>query len=70
MPKPVRGVVKGNVVVPEEPYVLPEGAEVVISLPPGLCLLRHAGVWHDLEDLDKLVADIYETRAVNEEPAS
>ena len=70
MPKPVRGVVKGNVVVPEEPFVLPEGAEVVISLPPGLCLLKHAGVWRDLENLDNLVAQIYGNRTAREQPVS
>lgn len=70
MPKPMKGVVKGNVIVPEEPFVLPEGAEVVINLPPNLCLLKHAGIWRDLEDLDRLVAEIYESRTVKEEPVS
>ena len=70
MPKAVKGVVKGNVVVPEEPFALPEGAEVMINLPPNLCLLKHAGVWRDLEDLDTLVAEIYANRTVKEEPVS
>ena len=70
MPKALKGVVKGNVIVPEEPFALPEGAEVMISLPSNLSLLKHAGVWCDLEDLDRLVAEIYENRTVNEEPAS
>ena len=70
MPKPVRGVVKGNVIIPVEPSVLPEGAEVMINLPPNLCLLKHAGVWRDLEDLDNVVAEIYGNRTAKEEPVS
>ncbi len=42
--KTIKGVVEGNVVVPEEPAILPEGAEVTINLPTNLRLLRHAGV--------------------------
>lgn len=70
MPKVVKGVVKGNVIIPEEPSAFPEGAEVMINLPPNLCLLKHAGVWRDLKDLDKLVAEIYKNRTVKEELAS
>jgi len=70
MPRLVKGVVKGNVIVPEEPSAFLEGAEVMINLPPNLCLLKHAGVWRNLQDLDKLVAEIYENRTVKEEPAS
>ena len=70
MPRLVKGVVKGNVIVPEEPSAFLEGAEVMIKLPPNLCLLKHAGVWRNLEALDKLVAEIYVNRTVKEEPAS
>jgi len=68
MPKVVKGVVKGDVIVPEEPSAFPEGAEVMINLPPGLCLLKHAGVWRNLKDLDKLIVEIYKNRTVKEEP--
>jgi len=68
MPKVVKGVVKGDVIVPEEPSALPEGAEVMINLPPNLCLLKHAGTWRNLEGLDKLVAEIYERRTAKGEP--
>jgi hypothetical protein len=64
MPK----VVKGRVIIPEESSAFPEGVEVMINLPPNLCLLKHAGVWGNLKDLDKLVAEIYEKRTVREEP--
>ena len=70
MPKVVKGVVKGNVIIPEEPSAFPEGAEVIINLPPNLSLLKHAGVWCNLKDLDKLVAEIYEKRTAKREPAA
>jgi hypothetical protein len=60
MLKTIKGVVEGKVVVPEEP--VPEGAVVTINLPPNLRLLRHAGVWRNLEGLDELVVEIYRTR--------
>ena len=68
MPKVVKGVVKGDVIVPEEPSAFPEGAEVMINLPPNLCLLKHAGAWRNLKDLDKLIVEIYKNRTVKEEP--
>jgi len=68
MSKVVKGVVKGSVIIPEEPSAFPEGAEVMINLPPNLCLLKHAGIWRNLKDLDKLVVEIYESRTVKGEP--
>jgi hypothetical protein len=70
MSRAIKGVVRGNVIVPDEPFALPEGAEVMIDFPSNLSLLKHAGVWRDLDDLDKLVAEIYESRTVKGEPAS
>lgn len=67
MLKTIKGVVEGNVVVPEEPATLPEGAVVTINLPTNLRLLRHAGVWRNLEGLDELVEEIYRTRAIKKE---
>lgn len=69
MSKVVKGIVKGSVIIPEEPSAFPEGAEVMINLPPNLCLLKHAGIWRNLKDLDKLVAEIYKNRTVKGEPA-
>jgi len=65
MLKAIKGVVEGNVVVPEEP--VPEGAVVTINLPTNLRLLRHAGVWRNLEGLDELIGEIYRTRAIKRE---
>ena len=67
MLKTIRGVVEGDVVVPEEP--VPEGTLGVetINLPTKLRLLRHAGVWRNLEGLDELVGEIYRTRAIKRE---
>jgi hypothetical protein len=70
MPKAVKGVVKGDVIVPDEPSAFPEGTEVTINLPSNLRLLKHAGVWRNLKDLDKLVAEIYDNRTVKQEPGS
>ena len=67
MLKTIKGVVEGNVVVPERPAILPEGAEVTINLPPNLRLLRHAGVWRNIKGLDELVEEIYRTRAIKRE---
>ena len=67
MPKTIKGIVKGDVIVPEDFTILPEGAEVAISLPPNLCLLRHAGVWCGLEGLDELVEEIYKARTIKRE---
>jgi hypothetical protein len=67
MLKTIKGVVEGKVVVPEEPAVLPEGIVVTINLPTNLRLLRHAGVWRNLEGLDDIVGEIYRTRAVKRE---
>ena len=65
MLKAIKGVVEGNVVVPEES--VPEGAVVTINLPTNLRLLRHAGVWRNLEGLDELIGEIYRTRAIKRE---
>ncbi len=65
MSKAIKGAVEGNVVVPEESAILPEGAEVTINLPSNLRLLRHAGVWRNIEGLDELVEEIYRTRAIS-----
>ena len=65
MLKAIKGVVEGNVVVPEES--VPEGAVVTINLPTNLRLLRHAGVWRNLEGLDELIGEIYRTRAIKKE---
>jgi len=65
MLKTIRGVVEGDVVVPEEP--VPEGTVVTINLPTKLRLLRHAGVWRNLEGLEELVGEIYRTRAIKRE---
>jgi len=59
MAKVIKGVVKGNVIVPEEPLSLPEGTRVTINLPSKLCLLRHAGVWRYRDDLDRVIEEIY-----------
>lgn len=67
MPKTIQGIVKGDVIVPEDSTALPEGTEVVINLPPSLCLLKHAGVWSDLEGLDEVVEEIYRTRTTERE---
>lgn len=64
MPKTIKGIVKGDVIVPEDYSALPEGAEVVINLPPNLYLLKHAGVWRDLDGLDNLVEEIYKSRTI------
>jgi hypothetical protein len=65
MLKTIKGVVEGNVVVPEEP--VPEGTVVTINLPTNLRLLRHAGVWRNLEGIDELIGEIYRTRAIKRE---
>jgi len=65
MLKTIKGVVEGNVIVPEES--VPEGAVVTINLPTSLRLLRHAGVWRNLKGLDELVEEIYRTRAIKRE---
>ncbi len=65
MLKTIKGVVEGEVVVPEEP--VPEGTVVTINLPTTLRLLRHAGVWRNLEGIDELVGEIYRTRAIKRE---
>jgi len=65
MLKTIKGVVEGNVVVPEEP--VPEGTVVTINLPTNLRLLIHAGVWRNLEGIDELIEEIYRTRAIKRE---
>ncbi len=65
MLKTIKGVVEGNVVVLEEP--VPEGTVVTINLPTNLRLLRHAGVWRNLEGIDELIGEIYRTRAIKRE---
>jgi len=69
MPKTIKGVVKGAVIVPEDSGTLPEGTRVVINLPSKSCWLRHVGVWHDRKNLDEIVEEIYRTRTIPEEDA-
>ena len=69
MSKTIKGIIKGNVIILEDSTILPEGTEVVINLPPNLCLLKHAGVWRDLDGLDELVEEIYKTRTIKREAA-
>jgi hypothetical protein len=64
MPKTIKCVVKGKVIVPEDSTALPEGTEVVINLPSKLCWLRHAGVWRDQEGLDGIIEEIYKSRTI------
>jgi predicted DNA-binding antitoxin AbrB/MazE fold protein len=67
MSKTIKGVVEGNVIVPKGPAVLPEGTEVTINVPTNIRLVKHVGVWRNLEGLDELTKEIYKNRTFKRE---
>ena len=64
MSKTIKGVVERNVIVPEEPAILPEGSEVTINLPTNIRLVKHVGVWRNIEGLDELTRENYKNRTI------
>lgn len=69
MPKTIKGVVKGDVIVPEDAGTLPEGMSVIINLPARSCWLKHVGVWHGRENFEELIGEIYRSRTIPEKDA-
>ncbi len=71
MVEPIRGVVKGNVVIPEKGAELPEGVTVEIRVIPKASKRAwepFIGLWADQPEWDRIVEEIYRARTLKLEP--
>ena len=60
----LKGIVINGKIVLKEPLVLPEGVEVEIIPPAKYRILKHAGIWKNLDNVDMLIKEIYDSRTI------
>jgi hypothetical protein len=71
MVESIRGVVRGNVVIPEKGAELPEGVAVEIRVIPKASKRAwepFIGLWVEQPEWDRIVEEIYRARTLKLEP--